>query len=113
METAEKLAEVFLSSATIAGTKQDAYFESDGKRILLHLLFAASVGHRPIADTFPWTQLPTDETPRDLPFQDGYERLATALQQIQNLNSRKTIIWYREYVKGKHKSRDREDQIPN
>ncbi len=57
-ETAEKLADVFLASATDAGAKQDAYFESDSKRLLSHLFFAAAVGRRPITDVFAWAQDP-------------------------------------------------------
>lgn len=88
METAEKLADVFVSSATDAGAKQDAYFESDGKRLLAHLLFAAAVGHRPITDVFSWAQVLTDKTPRDLLYNNGYATLATALEQIQNLTEK-------------------------
>lgn len=88
METAEKLADVFVSSATDAGAKQDAYFESDGKRLLSHMFFAAAIGGRPITDVFYWAQVPTDKTPRDLLYNQGYEILATALEQIQTLTEK-------------------------
>jgi type IV secretory pathway TraG/TraD family ATPase VirD4 len=85
METAEKLADVFVSSATDAGAKQDAYFESDGKRLLSHLMFAASVGRRPITDVFLWAQDPEDMSARDILHDGGYLALGQALEQIQKL----------------------------
>ncbi|GAA2942928.1 type IV secretory system conjugative DNA transfer family protein [Glutamicibacter bergerei] len=85
METAEKLADVFVSSATDAGAKQDAYFESDGKRLLSHLFFAAAVGQRPITDVFMWAQDPEDFTARDLLKDHGFLPLSQALEQIQKL----------------------------
>ncbi|ALQ32550.1 conjugal transfer protein TraG [Arthrobacter sp. YC-RL1] len=85
METAEKLADVFLASATDAGAKQDAYFESDGKRLLAHLFFAAAVGRRPITDVFAWAQDPEDFTARDLLKGHGHIALANSLEQIQKL----------------------------
>ncbi|MGP9543092.1 type IV secretory system conjugative DNA transfer family protein, partial [Glutamicibacter sp. AOP5-B1-3] len=85
METAEKLADVFLASATDAGAKQDAYFESDGKRLLSHLFFAAAAGRRPITDVFAWAQDPEDFTARDLLKDHGHRPLANSLEQIQKL----------------------------
>ncbi|MGP4992026.1 type IV secretory system conjugative DNA transfer family protein [Glutamicibacter ardleyensis] len=85
MESAEKLADVFLASATDAGAKQDAYFESDGKRLLSHLFFAAAVGKRPITDVFTWAQDPEDFTARDLLKAQGHLNLAQSLEQIQKL----------------------------
>lgn len=85
METAEKLADVFVSSATDAGAKQDAYFESDGKRLLSHLFFAAAVGKRPITDVFIWAQEPENMTARDLLQALDFPTLAKALEQIQKL----------------------------
>lgn len=88
METAETLTDVFISSATDAGAKQDAYFESDGKRLLSHMLFAASVGERPITDVFIWAQDPEDKTPRNLLIEAGYEDLGSALGKIQTLTEK-------------------------
>lgn len=85
LETAEKLADVFVSSATDAGAKQDAYFESDGKRLLSHLFFAAAVGQRPITDVFMWAQDPEDFTDRDLLKDHGFLPPSQALEQIQKL----------------------------
>lgn len=88
METAERLTDVFITSATDAGAKQDAYFESDGKRLLSHMFYAAAVTNRPITDVFSWAQDPNDKTPRDLLAAAGYDALAAALGQIQNLTEK-------------------------
>lgn len=85
METAEKLADVFISSATNAGAKQDAYFESDGKRLLSHMFLAAAVDERPITDVFTWALDPDDETPVNALYQRGQQQLAYALEKIQQL----------------------------
>ena len=85
METAEKLADVFISSATSAGAKQDAYFESDGKRLLSHMLMAAAVDDRPITDVFRWSLNPDDETPVNALYRHGHHQLADALEKIQQL----------------------------
>lgn len=85
METAEKLADVFISSATNAGAKQDAYFESDGKRLLSHMFLAAAVDERPITDVFTWALDPDDETPVNALYQRGQHQLAYALEKIQQL----------------------------
>lgn len=85
METAEKLADVFISSATSAGVKQDAYFESDGKRLLSHMFLAAAVGGRPVTDVFAWSMDPDDSTPVDVLHTHGAMQQAEALAQIQQL----------------------------
>lgn len=85
MERAEALADIFISSASTAGAKQDSYFESDGKRLLSHMFFAAAVGKRPITDVFHWAQDPDDKTPRNILHDGGYPALADALDRIQTL----------------------------
>ncbi|PQZ98207.1 hypothetical protein CQ017_11355 [Arthrobacter sp. MYb224] len=55
-EIGGELAEVFIASETSAGAKSDAYFESDGKRLLSHFLLAAAIANRPIAEVFIWAQ---------------------------------------------------------
>lgn len=85
MERAEALADIFISSASNAGAKQDGYFESDGKRLLSHMFFAAAVGNRPITDVFTWAQDPDDKTPRNLLHAEGHPSLADALDRIQTL----------------------------
>lgn len=85
MKTAVKLADVFIASETSAGAKSDAYFESDGKRLLSHFLFAAAIANRPITDVFAWAQDPEDKTARDLLDEHGYQDFSSALWQIQGL----------------------------
>ncbi|MEE1622815.1 type IV secretory system conjugative DNA transfer family protein [Zafaria sp. J156] len=85
MERAEALADIFVSSATSAGATQDAYFESDGRRLLAMLFYAASVGGRPITDVFVWAQAPDDKTPRDLLLEHGQTAVAASLAKIQQL----------------------------
>lgn len=85
METAQKLADVFITSETSAGASQDAYFTSDGKRLLSHLLLAASVSSRPITDVFSWANDPDDPTPRDELRRAGQTSYADALGQIMQL----------------------------
>lgn len=85
MERAEALRDIFISSASSAGAKQDAYFESDGKRLLSHMFFAAAVANKPITDVFVWAQDPDDKTPRNDLHEAGYPQLAEALDGIQSL----------------------------
>lgn len=85
MKAAFKLADVFITSETSAGAKSDAYFESDGKRLLSHFLFAAAIANRPITDVFTWAQDPEDKTARDLLDEHGYQDFSAALWQIQGL----------------------------
>lgn len=85
MERAEALTDVFISSATTAGASQDAYFESDGKRLLSHMFYAAAVAGRPITDVFRWAQDPDDKTPRNLLYDAGHPALAEALGKIQTI----------------------------
>lgn len=85
MERAEALADIFVSSATSAGATQDAYFESDCRRLLAMLFYAASVGGRPITDVFVWAQAPDDKTPRDLLLEHGQTAVAASLAKIQQL----------------------------
>lgn len=85
MERAEMLADIFVSSATSAGATQDAYFESDGRRLLSMMFYAAAVGERPITDVFTWAQDPDDKTPRDLLLEHGQDAVAASLAKIQQL----------------------------
>lgn len=85
MERAEALTDIFISSASSAGAQQDAYFESDGKRLLSHMFFAAARANKPITDVFTWAQDPDDKTPRNDLHEAGYPQLAEALDGIQSL----------------------------
>ncbi|QCU79608.1 conjugal transfer protein TraG (plasmid) [Citricoccus sp. SGAir0253] len=85
MERAEMLADIFVSSATSAGATQDAYFESDGRRLLSMMFYAAAIAGRPITDVFAWAQAPEDKTPRDLLLEHGQDAVAASLAKIQQL----------------------------
>lgn len=85
MERAEMLADIFVTSATSAGATQDAYFESDGRRLLSMMFYAAAVGDRPITDVHLWAQNPDDKTPRDLLLEHGHTAVAASLGKIQQL----------------------------
>ncbi|GGK54443.1 type IV secretory system conjugative DNA transfer family protein [Micrococcus flavus] len=85
MMRAEALTDVFVSSATSAGAQSDAYFESDGKRLLSHLFYAAAVADRPITDVARWVQDPEDETPVRELRAAGHGQLAESLARIQEL----------------------------
>jgi type IV secretory pathway TraG/TraD family ATPase VirD4 len=62
METAEKMADIFITSATAAGAKQDAYFESAGKETLSRLLLAAALGDLSISEVFRWANNPDPDS---------------------------------------------------
>lgn len=55
-EIGGELTEVSIASETSAGAKSDAYFESDGKRLLSHFLFAAAIANRSITELIAWAQ---------------------------------------------------------
>ncbi|WIE70274.1 TraM recognition domain-containing protein [Curtobacterium sp. MCLR17_054] len=86
IQTAEKLADIFITSSTSAGAKQDAYFESAGKETLSRLLLAAALDERPITDVFKWANNPDDEDdPALLLIQHGEAHLGEALGSTQGL----------------------------
>lgn len=90
-ETAAKLADIFITSATEAGSTQDAYFKGAAKETLTRLFLAAAVTGRPITDVFEWANNPKDEgvdpesTPARLLKSNGYEAQARALERTQML----------------------------
>lgn len=85
LETAEKLADTFVSSATSAGRAQDGYFESDGKRVLSYLLLAAAASGTIIDRVYEWANAPDDEAPVDALRQGGHAPIAEALLRIQGI----------------------------
>ncbi|GED11272.1 type IV secretory system conjugative DNA transfer family protein [Cellulosimicrobium cellulans] len=91
LETAEKLADVFISSATSAGAKQDAYFESAGKELLSRLFLAAALAGRPITAVFEWANDPDatrSDNPATLLKQHGEQGQAVALEKTQKLTDK-------------------------
>jgi type IV secretory pathway TraG/TraD family ATPase VirD4 len=91
IETAEKLADIFISSATAAGSKQDAYFESAGKETLSRLFLAAALDRRPVTDVFAWANDPGNNdtvNPAEILLKHGEDALGRALDQTQNLTEK-------------------------
>ncbi|WP_340289762.1 type IV secretory system conjugative DNA transfer family protein [Aquipuribacter hungaricus] len=91
LQTAEKLADVFISSATSAGDTQDAYFKSAGKELLARLLLAAALAGRPITDVQRWANTPrpsADDNPARLLKDHGQDALALALDATQRLTEK-------------------------
>jgi hypothetical protein len=90
-ETAAKLADIFITSATDAGSTQDAYFKGAAKETLTRLFLAAAVAGRPITDVFEWSNNPkhdesgTEDTPAFLLRKHGYEAQSSALERTQDL----------------------------
>lgn len=87
-ETAEKLADVFITSATEAGARQDAYFGSAGRDVLVQLLMAAALDGRPITDVYTWVFDPDNtrtDNPAKILIDYGQRDMAIALQRTQQL----------------------------
>lgn len=89
-ETAEKLADVFQSSAESANAKQDAYFSSAAKETLSRLFLAAALANRPITDVFRWANNPDDRSddPARILVDHGELQHGSALGQTQNLTEK-------------------------
>jgi type IV secretory pathway TraG/TraD family ATPase VirD4 len=88
VETADELTDLFISSATSAGSKQDAYFESAGRQVLSAMLLAAAVGGRPITDVLGWLYDVKDETPLDLLKTHAQQFTATVLEGSMSLTEK-------------------------
>ena len=89
-ETAEKLADVFQSSAESANAKQDAYFSAAAKETLSRLFLAAALDNRPITDVFHWANNPDDraDDPARILVEHGEQQHGKALGQTQNLTEK-------------------------
>ncbi|WP_298461172.1 type IV secretory system conjugative DNA transfer family protein [uncultured Cellulomonas sp.] len=88
VETADELTDLFITSATSADARQDAYFSSAGRSVLSAMVLAAAAGQRPITDVLTWLYDVTDETPLDLLSANGYGFTATALEGAMELTER-------------------------
>ena len=87
-ETAEKLADIFITSATEAGARQDAYFGSAGRSVLVQLLLAAALDGRPITDVYTWVYDPEGvrtDNPAKILAQHDQRDMAIALEGAQRL----------------------------
>lgn len=91
IETASKITDIFITSATSAGSKQDAYFESAGKETLARMFLAAALGRRSIEEVFRWGNNPDPTSivgtvdPAKLLAEHGEIAHAEALRATQNL----------------------------
>lgn len=88
VETADQLTDLFITSATSAGAKQDAYFSSAAKSVLSALVLAAAAGGRPITDVLTWVYDVSDETPLELLSAHGHGFTATVLEGAMGLTER-------------------------
>lgn len=88
VQTADELTDLFISSATSAGSKQDAYFESAGRQVLSAMLLAAAVGDRPITDVLGWLYDVKDETALELLKAHGQQFTATVLEGSMSLTEK-------------------------
>lgn len=89
METAEKLASMFQSSAESADAKQDAYFSTEARMTLTRLLLAAALAHRPVTDVFRWAGNPDDaDNPARILIDAGEGAQGRALGVTQSLTAK-------------------------
>lgn len=94
IESAAKLTDIFITSATSAGAKQDAYFESAGKETLARMFLAAALGGQPISEVFRWANSPDPSSiagtidPAQLLAKHGEIGHAEALRTTQNLTEK-------------------------
>ena len=93
METAEKMGDVFITSATAAGSKQDAYFESAGRETLSRLMLAAALGGLSVRNVFAWANDPDSrpgapDDPAQILSENGQTEQGRALRQTQNLTEK-------------------------
>jgi type IV secretory pathway TraG/TraD family ATPase VirD4 len=88
VETADELADLFITSATSAGARQDAYFASAGRQVLSSMLLAAAVGGRPVTDVLTWLYDVKDETPLELLTARGEQFTTTVLEGNMELTDR-------------------------
>jgi type IV secretory pathway TraG/TraD family ATPase VirD4 len=63
VQTADELVDLFISSATEAGARQDAYFSSAARSVLSAMILAAALDDRPITDVVTWLYDVNDQTP--------------------------------------------------
>lgn len=83
METAEKLADVFRTSATAKNAQEDAYFGPTAKALLARYIFAAALGERPITDVYRWVNDEKDFTAERILREAGQLGVAQALEKDQ------------------------------
>lgn len=83
METAEKLADVFRTSATSKNAQEDAYFGPTARSVLARYIYAAALGQRPITDVYRWVNEEKDFTAERILRESGQGSIAQALEKDQ------------------------------
>lgn len=83
METAEKLADVFRTSATAKDAREDAYFGPTAKTALSRYIYACALGERPITDVYRWVNDEMDFTAERILREAGEGTIAQALEKDQ------------------------------
>lgn len=83
METAEKLADVFRTSASAKDAREDAYFGPTAKTALSRYMYACALGERPITDVYRWVNDEKDFTAERILREAGQGTIAQALEKDQ------------------------------
>lgn len=83
METAEKLADVFRTSASAKDAREDAYFGPTAKTALSRYMYACALGERPITDVYRWVNDEKDFTAEKILREAGQGTIAQALEKDQ------------------------------
>lgn len=85
LETAERLAGIFVASATGRDAKTDAYFSAAAKDYLSALLLAAAVGKQPLSILITWMARPDTGEPVDILSMADYVDVARTLRATLDL----------------------------
>lgn len=83
METAEKIADVFRTSASAKDAREDAYFGPTAKTALSRYMYACALGERPITDVYRWVNDEKDFTAERILREAGQGTIAQALEKDQ------------------------------
>lgn len=83
LETAEKLADVFRTSASAKDAREDAYFGPTAKTALSRYIYACALGDRPITDVYRWVNDEKDFTAERILREAGQGTIAQALEKDQ------------------------------
>lgn len=85
LETAERLAGIFVASATGRDAKTDAYFSAAAKDYLSALLLAAAVGKQPLSILITWMARPDTGEPVNILSMADYVDVARTLRATLDL----------------------------
>ena len=85
IESAERMAGIFVASGTARDARADAYFSAAAKEYLAGLLLAAAVGNQPISVLLKWMTRPDVGGPVELLAEHGYLDASRTLQATIDL----------------------------